>query len=50
VPLDDAGLLEKFAGLVGPALGENVANALASRLWSIEESGDVALLIEAMAK
>jgi 2-methylcitrate dehydratase PrpD len=50
VPLDDAGVRAKFVGLVGRVFGGNAADALASRLWSIEESGDVAPLIETMAK
>jgi 2-methylcitrate dehydratase PrpD len=50
VPLDDAGVRAKFVGLVARVFGGNAADALASRLWSIEESGDVAPLIETMAK
>ena len=50
VPLDDAGLRAKFMGLVAPVLGADAAEALADRLWCIEDTGDVAPLIEAMAK
>ena len=50
VPLDDAGLRAKFLGLVAPILGADAAEALADRLWCIEDTGDVAPLIEAMAK
>ena len=50
VPLDDAGLRAKFMGLVAPILGADAAEALADRLWCIEDTGDVAPLIEAMAK
>ncbi|HEY7247048.1 MAG TPA: MmgE/PrpD family protein [Xanthobacteraceae bacterium] len=50
VPLDDAGLRAKFAGLVAPVHGADAADELADRLWSIEQSEDVAPLIEAMAK
>jgi len=50
VPLDDAGLRAKFVGLVAPVLGADAAGRLLDRLWSIEESDDVAPLIEAMAK
>jgi 2-methylcitrate dehydratase PrpD len=50
VPLSDDGLTEKFRGLVAPVLGEARAEELARRLWTIEEEGDVAPLVEAMAK
>jgi 2-methylcitrate dehydratase PrpD len=50
LPLDDASLQAKFLGLAGPALGAARAQALAARLWSIEDNDDVAALIEGMAK
>jgi len=50
VPLDDAGLERKFLGLVEPVLGSAPARELAARLWSVEEAGSVAPLVEAMAK
>jgi 2-methylcitrate dehydratase PrpD len=50
VPLDDAGLRSKFLGLVAPVLGSSRADELADRLWSIDESADIAPLVEAMAK
>jgi len=50
VPLSDDGLTEKFYGLVAPVLGEARAAELARRLWAIEDEGDVAPFIEAMAK
>jgi 2-methylcitrate dehydratase PrpD len=50
VPLDDAGLRAKFSGLVAPVLGEVLADELANRLWAIDEIGDVAPLVETMAK
>ncbi len=50
VPLDDAGLHAKFVGLVAPVFGADAAGRLLDRLWSIEQSDDVAPLIEAMAK
>jgi len=50
VPLDDAGLIEKFRGLVGPVFGDKRAKDLSERLWSIEALDDVAPLVEAMAK
>ena len=50
VPLDDAGLTAKFFDLVGPVLGAARAKDLAERLWSLDESGDVAPLVEAMAR
>jgi 2-methylcitrate dehydratase PrpD len=49
VPLDDIGLRAKFAGLVAPVLGAAAADELANRLWSIDEIGDIAPLVEAMA-
>jgi hypothetical protein len=50
VPLDDAGLKAKFLDLVGPVLGAPRAKALAEQVWAIEEIGDVAPLVESMAK
>ena len=50
VPLDDAGLNEKFLGLAAPVLGDKIAKDLSARLWAIEKIVDVAGLIEAMAK
>jgi 2-methylcitrate dehydratase PrpD len=50
VPLDDAALEVKFLGLVGPVLGTARAKALAEQLWSIDALGDVAPLVESMAK
>src|SRR5215467_1027073 len=50
VPLDDAGLKAKFSDLVGPVLGAARAKDLGERLWSFDEIGDVAPLVEAMAK
>ena len=50
VPLDDAGLRAKFSDLVAPVLGTPRADELAGRLWSIGEIGDVAPLIETMAR
>src|SRR5262245_4471995 len=50
VPLDDAGLAAKFFDLVGPVLGAARAKELGERLWSLDEIGDVAPLVEATAK
>jgi 2-methylcitrate dehydratase PrpD len=50
VPLDDAGLIEKFHGLVAPVLGEARAKDLAERLWAIEAHDSVAPLVEDLAK
>ena len=50
VPLDDAGLRAKFSGLVAPVLGSAAAHELEGRLWSVEETGDIAPLVETMAK
>jgi 2-methylcitrate dehydratase PrpD len=50
VPLDDAGLTEKFLGLVEPVLGAARAKDLSQRLWSIDVLDNVAALIEDLAK
>ena len=50
MPLDDAGLIAKFHGLVEPVLGEKRAKDLAERLWTIDKADDVAPLVEATAK
>jgi 2-methylcitrate dehydratase PrpD len=50
VPLDDAGLEAKFLDLVGPVLDAARARQLAQQLWSVDDLGDVAPLVEAMAK
>jgi 2-methylcitrate dehydratase PrpD len=50
VPLDDAGLAAKFLDLVGPMLGAARAKELAEQLWSVDKVGDVAPLVESMAK
>src|SRR6266545_2748195 len=50
VPLDDAGLTAKFFDLVGPVLGAARAKDLVEQVWTVEEIGDVAPLIGAMAK
>ncbi|MEX2036783.1 MAG: MmgE/PrpD family protein [Xanthobacteraceae bacterium] len=50
VPLDDAGLIEKFHGLVAPVFGDKRAKDLSARLWTVHKLDDVAPLVEAMAK
>lgn len=50
VPLDDAGLKTKFLGLVEPVMGRVTADDLAARLWEIESVGNIASLVEAMAR
>ena len=50
VPLDDAGLIAKFLGLVEPVLGAQRAKELSERLWTIDQAADVAPLVEAAAK
>ena len=49
VPLDDAGLKGKFLDLVGPVLGTVRAKELEEGVWSVEDIGDVAPLVESMA-
>jgi 2-methylcitrate dehydratase PrpD len=50
VPLDDAGLIDKFVGLVSPVFGEAKAKDLSQRLWDVAKLGDVAPLAEDLAK
>jgi len=50
VPLDDAGLIDKFHGLVEPVLGAARAKDLSARLWTIDTLDDVAPLVNALAK
>src|SRR5437660_575659 len=47
VPLDDAGLEQKFIDNVEPVLGATRAKALAKQLWAIEAASDIRPLIEA---
>ena len=50
VPLDDAGLIAKFHGLVSPVLGEALGKSLAERLWNVAALADIAPLAEDLAK
>jgi 2-methylcitrate dehydratase PrpD len=50
VPLDDAGLIDKFHGLVGPLFGEPRAKALSDKLWNVERLDNVAALAEELAQ
>jgi len=50
VPLDDHGLQTKFHDLAAPVLGVARTDELARGLWTIEETDDVGLLVDAMAK
>ena len=50
VPLDDAGLIAKFHGLVAPVFGEAKAKALGEKLWTIDKIDNVATLAEQLAK
>jgi 2-methylcitrate dehydratase PrpD len=50
LPLDDAGLQAKFLGLVSPVLGQERAQELAVRLWSVDDIKEVAPVIEMMTK
>ena len=49
VPLDDAGLEQKFIDNVEPVLGEARARALVRQLWDIEALADIRALVEATA-
>ena len=48
LPLDDAGLQAKFLGLVSPVLGQEQAQELAARFWSVEDLQEVGPVIEMM--
>ena len=50
VPLDDAGLIAKFHGLVEPLYGEQRAKDLSEQLWTLDRLDNVAPLVEALAK
>ena len=50
VPLDDAGLEQKFRDNVGPVLGEARARTLVRQLWDIEAVADIRPLLDATAK
>jgi 2-methylcitrate dehydratase PrpD len=50
VPLDDAGLIAKFHGLVEPLYGEKRARDLAERLWTVDALDSVAPLVEDLAR
>jgi 2-methylcitrate dehydratase PrpD len=49
VPLDDAGLEQKFIDNVGPVLGEARARALVRQLWDIEALANIRPLVKATA-
>ena len=49
VPLDDAGLEQKFIDNVEPVLGGARAKALVKQLWDIETISDIRPLVEASA-
>jgi 2-methylcitrate dehydratase PrpD len=50
VPLDDAGLTQKFIDNVEPVLGAARASALVKQLWDIEAVGDIRPLVDATTK
>jgi 2-methylcitrate dehydratase PrpD len=50
VPLDDAGLTQKFLDNVEPVLGEARAKALVQQLWDVEAIGDIRPLVESTAQ
>ena len=50
VPLDDAGLEQKFIDGVAPVLGEARAKALVAQLWDVEALRDITPLVEATAQ
>jgi 2-methylcitrate dehydratase PrpD len=49
VPLDDAGLEQKFIDNVEPVLGKARGASLAKQLWDIDNVGDIRPLVEATA-
>ena len=50
VPLDDAGLEQKFIDNVGPVLGNARAKFLVKQLWDIEATDDIRPLVKATAQ
>jgi len=50
VPLDDAGLEQKFIDNVEPVLGEVHAKALVRQLWDVETIEDIRPLVDATAQ
>jgi len=50
VPLDDAGLEQKFIDNVEPVLGEVHAKALVRQLWDVETIEDIRPLVDATAR
>jgi 2-methylcitrate dehydratase PrpD len=50
VPLDDAGLIDKFIGLVAPVFGDTKAKDLSERLWNVAAIDNVAPLADDLAK
>jgi hypothetical protein len=50
VPLDDAGLEQKFIDNVEPVLGDVRAKALVKQLWDIETVRDIRPLADATAR
>jgi 2-methylcitrate dehydratase PrpD len=50
VPLDDAGLIDKFRGLVGPLYGETRAKDLSEKLWNVERLDNISALAEELAR
>jgi hypothetical protein len=50
VPLDDAGLEQKFIDNVEPVLGAARAKALVQQLWDVEAVGDIRPLVESTAQ
>src|SRR6185295_19026040 len=49
VPLDDAGVTQKFIDNVEPVLGAARAKALVKQLWDIEAAADIRPLVETTA-
>ncbi|WP_458757082.1 MmgE/PrpD family protein [Afipia sp. TerB] len=50
LPLDDAGLEQKFRDLVVPVLGKDAAERLLAALWAIDSANDVGVLLDMAAR
>ncbi len=50
LPLDDAGLEQKFRDLVVPVLGKDAAEELLATLWAVDTIADVSVLLDMAAR
>ena len=50
LPLEDAGLEQKFKDLVAPVLGKDAAERLLTALWTVESASDASVLLDMAAR